>query len=105
MFAGIKSGIAALGMSLLPVLSVAAETPDGAQLFRENCSVCHGIGGRSSLKDISDPALQDAISDQGIAEQIRHGTPGRMPSFKGDFNEAEIAALVRYVRALRRRER
>ncbi len=71
---------------------------DGAELFRTNCSVCHGKTGKSTYRDFTDPAFQASISDEQIAKQIKTGTSGRMPSFQKDFSKEELAALVRYIR-------
>jgi mono/diheme cytochrome c family protein len=85
--------------------------PDGAALYEKYCIPCHGPDGRArspaarklKVKDLTASRLPDA----DIARQIANGTKDsggkeRMPSFKSDLAEAQLAALVGYVKSLRK---
>jgi mono/diheme cytochrome c family protein len=78
-------------------------------LFTKNCASCHGKDGRARTfkakfnhaRDLTDPKWQAAITDEHMYESILHGKE-RMPAFGKKLSENEVAALVTYVRALRR---
>jgi mono/diheme cytochrome c family protein len=93
----------------------AAESTDGAALYRLWCSGCHGTSGdgkgpnaeflpippaahtsASNMQRRSDDALYDMIAGGGA---IMNRSP-RMPAFGGSLRPAEIQALVRHLRAL-----
>jgi mono/diheme cytochrome c family protein len=85
----------------------------GRSLFQAHCATCHGADGRGRTwrarllllepGDLTAPATA-ALPDQYLADVIRHGgtnfgKPG-MPSFGFALGDAEIHALVAYLRAL-----
>jgi mono/diheme cytochrome c family protein len=92
----------------LPLSAVAAaeETPLdenqqlGRRLFVQSCAVCHlkpqitaGLYGPALSKDAAgggDDVMRDVISN---------GTP-RMPGFKYQFEPAQIAAIVSYLKTV-----
>jgi mono/diheme cytochrome c family protein len=70
----------------------------GRQLFLNSCAHCHGIDARGD----EGPDLHDLqVGDQFIANTIKQGIEGEMPSFAQKHNDAEIAKLVAYVRSLK----
>ena len=90
----------------------------GRSLFQTHCATCHGAGGRGDSwrarllflrpGDLSRPAMV-SLSDQFLAELIRHGgstfgKPG-MPSFGFVLSDAEIEAVILYLRSLPRAPR
>ena len=69
----------------------------GRSLFRRNCAHCHGDDGRGD----EGPSLYDLIrTDLRIKEIIREGIKGEMPRFGAKLSEAEIAAVIAYLRTL-----
>ncbi len=94
---------------------------DPAEMFVSDCSRCHGRHGTGdgpdapklletyglkSLPDFSLPAYHNTRSDAEISRIIKHGGPtlglsAGMPSWEGIYGDAEIEALVRYVRSLK----
>ena len=50
-------------------------------------------------RNLVDPEFQKARSDEELFEVILEGK-GAMPGFKGQLNESQVHALVRYLRAL-----
>jgi mono/diheme cytochrome c family protein len=90
----------------------------GRALFQSHCASCHGAAGRGDSwrarllflrpGDLASPALA-SLPDQYLAELIRHGgsaigKPG-MPSFGFVLGDAEIEAVIQYVRTLPRAPR
>jgi mono/diheme cytochrome c family protein len=87
--------------------------PRGERLYYAYCVTCHGTQGRGSWRawlflirpgDLSDPARMRSHSDRYLFDIIKHGgaplgRPG-MPGFGFHLSDAEIEALVRYLREL-----
>ncbi len=73
--------------------------PDGEQLYNRNCAACHGShGGGGVGVPLALPDFQYGVSDQFLKRTIRHGRPGRvMPAFS-ELSDAEVNALVKYIR-------
>jgi mono/diheme cytochrome c family protein len=69
---------------------------EGEQIFANNCAVCHGPAGEGGvgIRLISNPLLADA---QDIADAVVHGR-GYMPPFGGILDNAQIAAVLTFVR-------
>ena len=78
-------------------------------LFLKNCASCHGKDGRAKTfkakfnhaRNLTNPNWQAAISDEHMYESILRGK-NKMPAFGKTLSENEVAALVTYVRMLRR---
>lgn len=83
---------------MLPGFSVAA--PDGANLYQQNCAVCHGVDGNGGVGiPLYLPDFLAVASDEYLRSTIRVGRPGRiMPSFSG-LSDAQVDAIVAYIRA------
>jgi mono/diheme cytochrome c family protein len=87
----------------------------GRSLYRAHCATCHGSDGRGDSwrarllllapGDLTTPAAA-ALPEPYLTDIVRHGgatfgKPG-MPSFGFVLSEADIAAVVEYVRTLPR---
>jgi len=70
----------------------------GEELFRNNCSICHGTNGSGGMGiPLASASFLDAASNQYLKQTIRLGRPGRiMPSFYW-MPEADIDALIEYI--------
>ena len=79
----------------------ATELEKGKQLFLGMCSRCHGIGGGGGEgPNLNRPVLTHAADDQALAAVIRDGIPDRgMPKVRR-FTDAELHAMVIYIRSL-----
>jgi cytochrome c oxidase cbb3-type subunit 3 len=86
----------ALFLAALPALVGAA--PDGRALFIEHCSACHQMEGQVGIGlPLIKEKLED-MSDVYLAKTIRHGRPGRvMPAFQR-MSDAQVDAVVRFLR-------
>src|SRR5712692_1062252 len=97
--------LAAASLFVMVASFRADEKPDGAALFKQKCSMCHGPEGKGfqALKtpDFTDPKWQEGITDKQIVETIKNGKKGTpMPPFAEKLKDDEIQALVAYIRSL-----
>jgi cytochrome c553 len=76
----------------------AAGQPSGGEaLFRANCARCHGPDAKGDPA-MGGPNLTNIGLDQAkVAQTIRQGRDGKMPSFAGRLPDADIAAISQYV--------
>jgi mono/diheme cytochrome c family protein len=78
-----------------------------AQLFRQNCSACHGEDGAGQLMrkglpnipDFTDLAWQMAQTELALVNQIDYGSLPLMPAFRYKLTRDQIVALAVYVRS------
>ena len=73
--------------------------PHGDELYGRYCSSCHGIDGKGGVGvPIGLASFLDSVSNEYLKKTIRLGRPGRiMPGFN-DLSDAQVNAVVRYVR-------
>lgn len=76
----------------------------GAEVYADNCSVCHGESGEGD-RDVGAPALSDAIwlygsSVDDIARQVRNPRHGVMPAWQARLGDATVKELAAYVHSL-----
>ncbi len=77
----------------------AASTLDVPQLFATTCGWCHTDGGRVAGKG---PQLMGTKrSDDFIRNRIKNGKLGAMPAFGSQFSDADIDAIIAYIRGLK----
>jgi cytochrome c oxidase cbb3-type subunit III len=89
------------------VLSLSGKARDdaaGAQLFANNCAVCHGVDGRGN-RVVGAPNLADAIwlyggTREAIEAQIATPHMGAMPAWGGRLDPVTIKMLAAYVHSL-----
>jgi mono/diheme cytochrome c family protein len=75
------------------------DDPKVKELFATTCGFCHHNGGREAGKG---PRLAGTTrSDDFIIHRIKEGKEGAMPSFEGALSNAQIKAIVRYIRNLK----
>jgi len=88
-----------LTLLLLLTASIVNAAPDGAALYRQHCSVCHGEDGKGGVGvPLSLSSFIDSVSDEYLRITIRVGRPGRiMPSFP-KLSEAQVNAIVEHMR-------
>ena len=94
--------------AVLVLVSTAAwaQTSDlekGKQLFLGMCSRCHGLSGAGGEgPNLNRPVLTNAPDDEALRAVIRDGIPDRgMPRIRR-FTDAELTAMVVFVRSLGR---
>lgn len=116
---GLATALAALGIFagglawLLNDPRPPAGASRGERLWYAYCVTCHGTDGRGSWRatlflirpgDLTDPARVARYSDRYLFDLIKHGgaplgRPG-MPAFGFHMDDADIEALVRWVKEL-----
>ena len=70
----------------------------GYKLFMMNCAHCHGTDARGD----EGPDLHGVTkSDARIASLINNGSKGEMPKFGGKLTDADVQALIAFVRTLK----
>lgn len=87
---------------------------DAAANWGQHCASCHGKDGSGSttmgkklgVKDYRDAKVQAAFSDgeveSAIKGGVKEGGKEKMKSFKDKLSDADIKALVAYVRSLKK---
>ena len=83
----------------------AAESPDGAAVYKQKCQMCHGADGKGfpAIKspDMTDPKWQASVTDKEMTEVIKNGKKGTpMPAFADKLKDEEIQAVVKFIRTL-----
>jgi mono/diheme cytochrome c family protein len=99
---------ALVGLALvLAIPTIAFAQGSGADIFKAKCAMCHGADGSAStgmgktmgLKPLSSPEVQN-MSDADLTALVTNGK-GKMPAYKGKLSDADIAAVVKYVKTLK----
>jgi mono/diheme cytochrome c family protein len=68
---------------------------DGAAVFRDRCSACHGPSGEGGMG----PPLQGQVTEAIVREGR---LPQGMPAFEKELSDAEIEAVVEHANTLNR---
>ncbi len=97
--------VAALAVALL--LSAPTFADGGADVYKMRCSACHGANGAGQtmlgknlkLRPLAAHDVQNQ-SDAQLAAIISQGK-NRMPSYSRKLSKDQIAAVVKYIRALK----
>ena len=80
--------------------SAAQADRDAANIFNSTCGWCHQGGGRAA-GGIGPKLMDSTRGDDFILNRIRNGSSGKMPAFGASFSDAQIDALLRYIRNLK----
>ncbi len=91
-------GVAATGATeTLAVPPTGTPANRGYKLFMANCAHCHGADARGD----EGPDLHGITkSDQRMTKIIQGGIKGQMPKFSAKFTNADIRALIAFIRTL-----
>ena len=82
-----------------------------ADIWTAKCKSCHGADGKADTRqgrqhkidDMSDPGWQERHSDDQIRKVISEGVPDtKMKPYKDKLSAAEIDALVKHIRSLKK---
>lgn len=87
---------------LAPWAVRAADVMQGAQLYRQHCTGCHGGDGRPVMPMAPDFSRPAALlkPDLALLGAIRGGR-GAMPAYVGQLRDREILDIVAHLRTLR----
>jgi mono/diheme cytochrome c family protein len=86
--------------------SGAAFGADAGALWAQNCASCHGKDGSGNTAmgkklGVKDYTKNQSFSDADAANVITNGK-GKMKAYKGKLSDADVKALVAYVRSLKK---
>jgi mono/diheme cytochrome c family protein len=87
-----------------------ASSSDSKTTYDVKCAKCHGKDGRGKTlkgrlthaRDLTPGQWQNDVTDERLFNSISNGRGKKMPSFKKELSEADIDALVAYVRRLKK---
>jgi len=99
-------------MSLVALAFLAASPVafgDAAEIYTKNCASCHGADGKGQttmgkkfkLKDYTDAKVQASFTDKEATTAILDGKD-KMKGFKGKITDADVATLVKHIRAFKK---
>ena len=93
-------------VALVFASSGAAFGADGAALWAQNCASCHGKDGSGATTMGKKLGVKDYSKDQGFSDAeatnvIKNGK-GKMKAYKDKLSDADVKALVAYVRSLKK---
>jgi len=106
--------VLALAVSVLLASSMSLRAADAKANWDANCVQCHGKDGKAdtkmgktlNAKDLTDPKVQAAFTDAKATESIKNGVKENgkttMKAFGDKLSDADIKALVAYVRTLKK---
>jgi cytochrome c oxidase cbb3-type subunit 3 len=90
--------LALLGLGPLAA-HAAGSAPDGARLYADNCSACHGTDGHGGVGvPLALPSFLSSVDDLYLTKTIRLGRPGRVMSAFTRLSDAEVDAIVAHLR-------
>jgi mono/diheme cytochrome c family protein len=95
-------------MAALLAVPVVAAADEAADLYKSKCAGCHGatgagdsaVGKKLGVKPLNSADVQKK-ADKDLV-QIIHKGQGKMPGFGGKITDAQIDALVKFIRALKK---
>lgn len=102
----------ALGLSLaVPMLvhRLAAQTPDGQAVYKEECKSCHGINGvppqrakekYKKIKALGEEKFVSGLTQDSIVIILAKGLDKDMKSFKDKLSDPEMQAVAAYIKEL-----
>ena len=93
-------------LAFLLVSSGATFGADAAALWAQHCASCHGKDGSGNTAMGKKLGVKDYTKDQGFSDAeaanvIKSGK-GKMKAYKDKLSDADVKALVAYVRSLKK---
>jgi mono/diheme cytochrome c family protein len=98
---------------ILSLLAVCVAVPvlaqsDGAKIYKSRCVLCHGedglgataVGQALKVPSLKSPNMRKLSEAQMIA--VTKNGKGRMPAWKASLSDAQIRAVVTYIRTLQK---
>jgi len=93
-----KATAASGAKETLVIPPAGAQEHQGHTLFMMNCAHCHGNDARGD----EGPDLHGVTkSDARISSLIKNGIKGEMPKFGAKLTDADVQALIAFVRSLK----
>jgi len=96
--------VEAVADHVLSLSGKARSSAQGAQLFADNCAVCHGPGGKGSRQfgapDLTDAIWLDGGEREDVIAQVTRPHMGVMPAWGTRLDPVTIKMLAAYVHSL-----
>jgi len=100
--------VAAVVIAVVALPALADAGADGAALYKSKCAMCHGpdgsgqtpMGKSMKLKDLRSAEVQK-LTDKELNALISDGK-GKMPAYKTKMSQAEIDAVVGFIRSIKK---
>ncbi|HET6516179.1 MAG TPA: c-type cytochrome [Thermodesulfovibrionales bacterium] len=74
---------------------------EGAEIFKKNCQVCHGAGGRGDIcPNLTLKSKKYGDSDADLYLTISKGRPGGMPNWENSLGQDRIWKVITYIRSI-----
>ena len=101
-------------IACLLVAVASGRAAEAKENWEKNCLKCHGpdgkgdtkMGKKLEVKDYTDAKVQAEMKDEEMFKIIKEGKKDgdktKMKAYGGEISEAEIKALVAYVRAFKK---
>ena len=94
----------AVGLVLVVMPSAHAADIDAAAIYKAKCAMCHGPDGKAQttmgknlhIRDLGSEEVQKMKGEE--LEKVITDGKNKMPAYKGKLSEAEIDALVQFIR-------
>lgn len=92
---------------------LAAQAPDGRDIYSEECKSCHGVNGAppqrarakyKKIRTVGDSGFVTGLSLDSIVTVLRRGIDTDMKSFKEKLSDPEIRAVATYIRTLGKKD-
>ena len=104
---GLTFGLAVAGMIFVaPSATKPIEAaPSAARIYASKCASCHAPDGKGNIggtPNFRDGGWHASRSDDSLIASIRDGKGNLMPAWGKELTPAQIVALVRHVRSLKR---
>ena len=77
----------------------AADVDQGKQTFETRCSTCHGLDGGGAMGP-NIQAIPMRLGAPAVADVIKNGMSGGMPSFAGQLDASQIQQVIAYLLTL-----
>lgn len=93
----------------LGAATAAAQDPDGAALYRQQCRACHGVKGVTpprmltlypELKTLVDSGAFAKLPKDSILAVMRHGKGTHMKSFAAALTAQQMEAVAKFIKSL-----
>ncbi len=96
-----------VGVVLVAAMPVLAAAPDGPALYKSKCAMCHGpdgagqtpVGKSMKVRDLRSAEVQKQTDIE--LTKVISGGKGKMPGFGQKLSNADIQAIISYVRTLK----
>ncbi|MBK6427233.1 MAG: c-type cytochrome [Blastocatellia bacterium] len=100
-------GVALAGLTVVAPsgMTPVEAAPSAARIYASKCASCHAPDGKGNIggtPNFRDGGWHASRSDDNLIASIRDGKGNLMPAWGKELTPAQIIALVRHVRSLKR---